>query len=418
VKVCLSEFARLRATPGKDDALPQRTYGTLYTYIWRETRSSRRGTEGSFWSADEQEVVDRFVRALVNGRYPRGQDAADACHREFARLRRLHPLVWRANTPRTPQGIYMRVVEGARAAGRDSQRTRWTQPELVILDRHARALGGGRFRDARAAAASCHAEISRLVPRPPTRVRTGVFAKLVLRARALGWCMDNTRWLPQERRLLEMYSRRAALDKTITVKAAARACHASIARLYDRFRAKHPSGSDGYVQRAYSTIHSYVERRAEEMGRRVDAGWSPDEDAVVNRHARALLDGQYRDGPAAVRACRRELARLRRTWRKSDLRRFNRTRPRSRAAVHSRIVELAHTYKRRWPKTEWTDEEVSLLRRWFPWYTRNRRRRDFSALDTASEGIQEELERLGSRRSVAACLGKFQKEWSRQEDVA
>jgi len=205
-KACLSELARLRVISSKDGASPRRTCATLYTYIRREIRSSRRGAQGTFWSADEQVVVDRFVRALVSGRYRRAQDAAEACRREFARLRQLHPLVWRARAPRTVGGVFMRVVEGARAAGRDSQRVRWTGPELAVLNRHARALARGRFRDARAAAASCHAEINHLLPRPPRRVLTGVLAHLELRARALGWFMNDTRWLPGEKELLERYA--------------------------------------------------------------------------------------------------------------------------------------------------------------------------------------------------------------------
>jgi hypothetical protein len=417
-KVCLSELTRLRAAPDKGGALPPRAYRTVYTRIRRETLSPRRGALGSFWSADEQVVVDRFVHALVNGRYRRAQEAADACCQEFARLRRLRPSVWRAAVPRTPQAVFMRVVEGAQAAGRKSQRTHWTPSELLVIDRHARALARGRFRDAQAAAASCHSDVNLLVPRPPARSRTAVHARLVRRARDLGWFMDNTRWLPQERRLLERCARRVVQDRAITVRAAARACHASIIRLYDRFRASHPSGRDGYVRRTYNAIESYVERRAGELGRRVNAGWLPDEDAVVDRYAQALLAGQYKDGPAAARAGRRELARRRRSWQKADPRRFNRTRVRSHQAVRTRIQELAHTHKRRWPKTAWTDEEMRLLQRWIPWYKRYRRRRDFPAMKTAAEGTQEELERMGSRRSVAACYGRFQKEWLRLQGPA
>jgi len=413
VRACLSEFTRLRRSPRGSSASPPRTYQTVYTRFWRDLRSSRRGSRDSFWTADEQGVVDRFVRALVRGRYRRAQDAAEACHREFARLRQLHPLVWRARTPRTVGGVFMRVVEGARAAGRDSQRVRWTDAELAVLNRHARALACGRFRDARAAAASCHAEINRLVPRPPRRVRTGVCVRLELATHVLGWHMDDTRWLPGERDLLEKYALVAARGKEVTIRASAQACQAAIARLYQRFRARHPSDRDGYVQRTYKTIHSYIEQRAGELGRKVDARWSAEEDAAMGRYALALLDGQYRDGKAAARACRRELATLRRGWREADPHRYSRTRMRSYCAVRHRIVELAHAHERRWPKTAWNKEELAIMRSWLPWYRRHRGSRGFPAMRVAAEGIQEELESLGSRRSVAACYGMFQQTWSR-----
>ena len=189
--------------------------------------------------------------------------------------------------------------------------------------------------------------------------------------------------------------------------------HNHIARLYRRFRARHPSIRDGYKQRTYKAIHRYIERHAEELGRRIDARWSQEEDAAVDRYAVALLDGHYRDGPAAARACRRELATLRRGWRKADLRRYNRTRMRSDTALRDRIVQLAHAHERRWPKTAWTGEELAAMKSWIPWYRRHRRSRDFPAMRTAAEGIHEELERLGSRRTVEACYGMFQQTWGR-----
>jgi hypothetical protein len=160
-------------------------------------------------------------------------------------------------------------------------------------------------------------------------------------------------------------------------------------------------------------VKCFIERRAPELGRQLISVWRADEDAVVGRYALALLDGEYRDGDAAALACCRELARQRRRWRSADPRRYRRALARSREAVHTHIVELAHEHHRCWPKALWTGAEMRVLRSWIPWYRRNHHRRNSSPTKTVAAGIQEELERLGSRRTVAACYGQFTKQWRR-----
>jgi hypothetical protein len=408
-RACLQELERIR--PG---SAPARSYLTVYSHLFSGARSARRGSLNSFWTPAEQAVVDRSVKALVLGRFRTAQEAADACHGEFTRRWQRRPATSPV-VPRTRQAIFMRILKGAQAAGYTSIRERWTPAEVRVLNRHVEALVRGRFSGAGAAAASCHAEMNRLLPRPPARTRLAVRDRLERRARRLGWKWNTTRWQPQVRRLLETYARKTAQDRNTSLKAMVRACHKRISCVYDSFRAGHPSARDGYVRPTFSAVKSFLERRAGELGRHFSENWRPDEEAVVDRYARALLDGEYENGDVAALACRMELADIRRRWRKADPRRYNRTRERSYLAVHERICELAHAHKRRWPKTAWTAEETRVLRRWFPWYRKHRRARDFPAMKTAAEGIQEELERLGSRRSVPACFGRFAKEWLRRQ---
>ena len=400
-RACLSALEEVRV-PGA----PARDRWTVYGYLQRKTRSSRFHSANSFWTGEEQAVVDRYVKALFAGRYRTALKAAEACEKELTRLP-TRPVV-----PRTRQAIFIRIVEGARAAGRNSHRIHWSRAELRIVERHAQALARGRFRDGGAAAAACHAQIRQLVPQHPARTRVAVRRKLEDRAQELGWSWPETRFLPRERALLDEYTRRAATGKGVSLKSLVNECHARIVKVYEHLASSRTSARVGYEPPDRTAVESYIERRAPRLGRRLMSRWRADEDAVVDRHALALLNGKYEDAHTAARACTEELARLRTSWRKSDSRRYARVLSRTGEAVHTRICELARTHGRGWPCSLWTGPELKVMRSWIPWYRKHRRSRAFPALKTAAEGIQEEIERLGCRRSFEACYGRFQKEWS------
>ena len=387
-------------------------YKTVYAYLEENTLGARRGAANSPWTRAEQAVVDRFIQALLRGRYRDAREAADACAAEFDRLRR-RPGAVRPAAPRTRQAIFIRIYEGARAAGRRPTQKPWHPAEVRVTDRHARALARGCFADAQAAAAACSAELSRLATRPQVRTLVAIRGRVVRRAKELGWSWAGSRMLRSERRLLEEYAGRAARDRDPGLKELVSECHSRIIRVYGRLLSGRTSASEWRVPPTRRAVESYIERRATELGRQLMSAWRPDEDAIVDRYALALLDGEYKDGDAAAFACHRELARQRRRWRLADPRRYRSTLARSRQAVHFHIVELAHGHHRCWPKALWTRVEMRVLRSWIPWYRRNHHRRASSPKKTVAAGIQEELERLGCRRTVAACYGQFTKEWRR-----
>ena len=121
-RACLSALEEVRV-PGA----PARDRWTVYGYLQRKTRSSRFHSANSFWTGEEQAVVDRYVKALIAGRYRAALKAAAACEKELARLP-ARPVV-----PRTRQAIFIRIVEGARAAGRNSHRIHWAGPNSASL---------------------------------------------------------------------------------------------------------------------------------------------------------------------------------------------------------------------------------------------------------------------------------------------
>ena len=121
-RACLSELEKVRM-PGA----PARGKGTVCSYLQRKTWPSRLRSANSFWTSEEQAVVDRCVKALIAGRYRTALKAAEACEKELTRLP-TRPVV-----PRTRQAIFIRIAEGARAAGRNSHRIHWAGPNSASL---------------------------------------------------------------------------------------------------------------------------------------------------------------------------------------------------------------------------------------------------------------------------------------------
>jgi hypothetical protein len=236
---------------------------------------------------------------------------------------------------------------------------------------------------------------------------------LSIRAKKLGYSWVAARWRPEEREILDRHVRVLAGREHPRLEPVARDCFSELEALYTRRRAEEPASRLAYRPRTFRTIFTYLLRWSRERGRVVMLEWTPQEDRVVGRHARALIEARYADAPTAARACQLELAKLRRQWRTDDPAKLKGTRPRSLAATYGHLCKLAHRLNQRWPKTRWTDEETKACRRWIRWYDKHRGVRRLRTWDTVAEGLQEELERMNSRRSFSACQAKFWKEWRR-----
>jgi hypothetical protein len=400
--------------------VPEPKYQSVYDRIWDGTHAQRYGGLNTQWTRDELAVLDGYVAALVKGQCPGPREAAAACEREFARLRRRSPSRPWAVVPRNKVAVLARLRARALAAGWRPGRMHWAPEECRVCDRHVDALVHGCFRDARAAAAACWKELSRVRRQLPpghagltSRRLSAVYNRISRQARELGWRRATTRWLPEERRILERYARALVDPDGPPLEHAARDCNRGIRRLHDRLRRSNPRALATAVPRTLATIATYLDRLAIEFGRQVHEDWRPDEDAVVGRHARALIAAEFVDAPSAARACLPELAALRRSWRRTDPDRFHRTGTRTFKSVYHRLCTLAHALKQRWPKTRWTEEELKVCRRWVRWYEKHRGVRRLRPWDTVGSGIQEEVERLNSRRSAEACQARFVKEWRR-----
>jgi len=72
--------------------------------------------------------------------------------------------------------------------------------------------------------------------------------------------------------------------------------------------------------------------------------------------------------------------------------------------IHTEILSLAHRLKLRGPRCiRWSVSEMKLLDGWVMWYGRYRRVLRLKPMKQASEGLQEDLEKMGCNRRLSAC---------------
>ncbi len=393
-------------------------YRDLRSRILRWVRSRRVGGHLKRWTPVELAVIERYANALVDDRYEGAEEAAEDCRNELAHLRQSRATLNWAIVPRSLNAIRWRIAVRARALGWKSSRRGWTATERRVCDEHADALAHGRFADAWAASAACRAELDRMrrqTPRgrrtPVARSLSAVHDRLARQTRALGW--RHVRWLDEELHIMQHHASAMAGSKPPSLGQAAQECARDIRRLHDRLRRTDPLAAARAVPRTLGTIREYLSRLSVALGRPISVDWQPDEDRVVARYAQGLMDAKFTDASSATRACFKELRRLRHRWRTADPERYRQTRARTAFSTSSRLLDLAHRLERPWPGTSWTDKELGVVRRWVRWYERHRGIRRLRPWDTVITGIQEEIERLNSRRSANACQMQFIRQWHR-----
>ncbi|MFO7649875.1 MAG: hypothetical protein R6X13_00840 [bacterium] len=102
----------------------------------------------------------------------------------------------------------------------------------------------------------------------------------------------------EEKRLVELHARRLVGERRISGLNVARDCYAEILRLHARRPGHRPSPL------TFSSVYTYIKRTATRLGSApVGMDWSPAEDRIVERFARAFVEGRT-DGMAdAQQAC-------------------------------------------------------------------------------------------------------------------
>lgn len=358
------------------------------------------------WTVPESKIIERYVAALVAGRYRRLQDAVDAYTQEVDRQRERRPDAGWPAGPRPKSAVRDRLREKAKSAGWVSLRVHGDRAETATLKRYVRALMEGHYRDTWSAARACVRALARLhLPGPVvSRTPKAVRDRLVLLARSLGWSKSATRWRPEERRILERYVRALVNGRYASAAPAARDCSAELDQLHRRLRRE--SSTRGFFPREVNTVANYLHRWSRDRGRPVVADWTDAEVRVMRRHAQGLASGEHKDGRVAASACLLELQALRH----SQWQLFRHIRPRAKTSVFQQLREFAHETGERWPKSGWTAEELRACQRWVRWYERHRRVRRLRPWASAAEGLQQELEQMHSRRSVEACAARLWKE--------
>jgi hypothetical protein len=173
------------------------------------------------WTRQEKQVVERFARAVVQGRYRSTLVAARECRRALDELAtRGRTKSGRRVVRRSVVAIRGKLFPLVKALFGPRFGAYWMPAEDRIVDRHARALVGGRLPNATAAGRECHRELcgyaQRQRLRSPARLsacslRTLAAANLRLRQRAyeLGWgCFRRHPWTTKEREIALKWIRR------------------------------------------------------------------------------------------------------------------------------------------------------------------------------------------------------------------
>ena len=283
------------------------------------------------WSPEEKAVVDRFARAVVRGEYPNVGEALPNCQRE---RRRVAPTI-----ERTDVAVAWELLCRAYGHGLARRKHLWTDDELRLLKRHARALADGKYADITTAARHYKAALERAGL--AVRQKDGsICARISALARAMGYVSSKVIPCPEpkERRIIAGFSRALARGKYFAGRRA----------VLDCLHALGPAGLK-WTQRE-DALATLINTGARRLGWKAYGRWNEKDKATVRRHARALAAGRYPTMIAASRACLKSLE----DSGHKNLQEMN---------VRWRLSRcFAATYGRRWQHT-WKPEELRILDR-------------------------------------------------------
>jgi hypothetical protein len=368
-RACLREHERVRlrlAVPP-----PLRRFNGIQQALGIAVRRLGAPPRIDRWTPAELRVVKRCARGVANGRYKRLIEAVRVCRAE---LTDRHTL----NSTRA------RICRHAAELGWQGVFTPWTEEENRIAGRFAEAVNSGRYPRCAAATDDCLRALKAAGMRD--RTRADVFQKLVRETLRRGRKLKCTRWNKKELAVLEPYARRLAAGEYRSGATASRDCRRALARA-------------GFRSHSYFGVRLRVLRVARELGRQdVHLAWTDKEKAKIDRVARDYAAGKY---PNIVAATEVAIRRLR------DVRHGN---PRKYSSVAPKVLARAHELGRPKYWRLWSGTENEISRSWLRWYIRYHDVRRMAPFKTASEGLQEDLEKTGNVRSIGACryrLGKL-----------
>jgi hypothetical protein len=113
------------------------------------------------WSLAENEIVNRYARDRLLGRFPSSDLAARACLREVAELHRRHPNARWSHVHRTRIAALDHLRRRMRAWGLVWHGSAWNPWEDEVLQTYAQALARRRFQTRGDAAQECWLELNR-----------------------------------------------------------------------------------------------------------------------------------------------------------------------------------------------------------------------------------------------------------------
>jgi hypothetical protein len=418
VALCRGELERLYAAIRKREpnhvvAATGRTVGAMRLRLRARIDSQGLLWAGMDFAAVEMRVVERYVRYLGQGRYPDALRAAEACSREMEALRARSARPGRAGgwpvTPRTALQIQRRIWSLGRQSGLGWSRVQWTVEEDRIIKRYSRALVRSARPKSMAATRACRLELFQAYRRKAPGVResstrSDVRSLLRLYHRVRYWALKSGQSLrrdPWNRRELAVLNRhvQALFDgKYRYMRDATDGCWRELQRLRLSRRPRTLSAVREHLV-------PFVTRRRLPRFR---ALWTQAEDAVIERYARAVESGRYRSWSRAAFASVDGLNRL---YARLGQSRTIRVEHRSSSPILGRMLKIVHRLGIKGPvRRLWSEAENRVLRDWLSWYMRRRGTRRLSPMQTAAEGVQEDLAAIGFARTCGACRIRLKQE--------
>lgn len=251
-----------------------RTFDTVHNLVRRAGRAMRRPWTGVRWSCEEDEILDRFARALARGEYSDCDQAVVACRSEMARR-----LGRAAARGRSLVAIRARLRRWAHTKGWTRFQIPWSNAEYAVMDRCVRALHEGRYANTESAARACVHDLrtlhARLAKRSSTRYaltqpRTfgAVFDEMKSRSADFHLPRFHARWTAAEVRIVEQYADGVEVGEFPSWRAAARECLCELRRLYAVAGKASPLRTGPLAGRGYQAVRSKMMQIAHEEFRK------------------------------------------------------------------------------------------------------------------------------------------------------
>jgi len=406
---CCRRLAELRAeNPSIRASSVGRNERAVYQRLNARVVATGETSYAPWWNRDELRVATRYGRALAKGRYAELAVAAGECREELALLAQRRPGEFRT---RPPLGIYNAVAAVAHRLGWSSQGRRMNPQEKRIIERHSRAYVRGKYRDSVEAARACYDELdafyrSHRAFRPMTigSVRTCVWR----RYHEMGMPFARAKWTTEEDAVVRRYARALSEGRYRSSTTAVEECVRDLARLRSE---RHEMDPVRY-RRTRARREREVRTRIDAFAARLDCprpfvDWTEPETAILEQHARSVIEGRHDNAGVAARACYRDLVAYYRRLREGHG--LKAVAGRSYRALlgkmHQRVRELG---RRGPPNRRWSHQEKRLASRWLRWYDRPRGLRHVRPLMEAAEELKEGIEMKGGRRTLSACRGRLQ----------
>ena len=387
--------------------------GTLTAHILREARPMKLAYAKARWSSDDERIVRRYARGFVSGQFASARKAAARCQQEAETRGR------RGAHRRSFYCYYWKLLALARSMDLPYIHRVWRPAERRVLERYMRRLLAGKFRYTRDAAAACTQELAELDSRAtdrtagsrrrPPRRNKAVYAELARMVAQIGLPRYKGAWTKSELEILERYARATERGEYRRWTDAADAAMSELHKLYAR-------GGDHRVTRLAGRRKSDVAQQMWVLARRLHLSgphtqrWTPPEERILRKWVKLYHEGHQPGRRGPIRAVSEGL--------RDELRNAGFTRLPS--ACRCRLTEgRRKLYRVAYPSPRrWTAEEDKVSDSWARWYDRHRRIHRLEPYKTATEGLQEDLAKIDSERSLCACRLRLLKRHRRLHRLA